>query len=173
MAEAAKQAVGAPALLNVIADAGYSNGEQAEHCEGQGIVPHVPANRAVNNKGDGTLFDRSQFQYDENTDTFRCPAGQRLVRKQLARKDRAVIYAGRAEVCGSCPLKTRCTLRNASSRDICTTTLWNECSSAPRHRSCGCDDPRSSIRSPRSSTESSDTRASCCAERTAHRPKSA
>jgi transposase len=70
MAEAAKQAVGAPALLNVVADAGYSNGEQAERCEGQGIVPHVPANRAVNNKGDGTLFDRSQFQYDENTDTI-------------------------------------------------------------------------------------------------------
>ncbi len=59
MAEAAKQAVGAPALLNVIADAGYSNGEQAERCEGEGIVPHVPANRAINNKGDGTLFDRS------------------------------------------------------------------------------------------------------------------
>src|SRR5437870_926438 len=109
MAEAAKQAVGAPALLNVVADAGYSNGEQAERCEGQGIVPHVPANRAVNNKGDGTLLDRSEFHYEENTDTFRCPAGQRLVRKQLARKDRAVIYVGRAEVCGRCPLKTRCT----------------------------------------------------------------
>src|SRR6266566_3899336 len=109
MAEAAKQAVGAPALLNVVADAGYSNGEQAERREGQGIVPHVPANRAVNNKGDGTLLDRSEFHYEENTDTFRCPAGQRLVRKQLARKDRAVIYVGRAEVCGRCPLKTRCT----------------------------------------------------------------
>ena len=47
MAEAAKQAVGAPALLNVVDDAGYSNGEQAERCEGQGIVPHVPANRAT------------------------------------------------------------------------------------------------------------------------------
>src|SRR5437667_1195240 len=109
VAEAAKQAVGAPALLNVVADAGYSSGAQAERCEGQGIRPHVPANRAVNNKGDGTLLDRSEFHYEENTDTFRCPAGQRLVRKQLARKDRAVIYVGRAEVCGRCPLKTRCT----------------------------------------------------------------
>jgi hypothetical protein len=79
----------------VVADAGYSNGEQAERCEGQGIVPQVPANRAVNNSGDGTLFDRSQFHYEENTDTFRCPVGQRLVRKQLTRKDRAVIYVGR------------------------------------------------------------------------------
>jgi transposase len=109
MAEAAKQAVGAPASLNVVADGGYSNGEQAAACEAKGIVPHVPANRAVNNKGDGTLFDRSEFQYDENTDTFRCPAAQSLGRKQLAHKDRAVIYAGRPEVCGSCPLKTRCT----------------------------------------------------------------
>ena len=82
MAEAAKQAVGAPALLNVVADAGYSNREQAERCEGQGIVPHVPANRA-NNKGDGTLFDRSQFQYDENTDTFRCRRSGRTERRVL------------------------------------------------------------------------------------------
>jgi len=109
MAEAAKEAVGQPASLNVVADAGYSNGEQAEACETKGIVPHVPANRAINNQGDGTLFDRSQFCYDENSDSFRCPAGQTLVRKQLARKDRAIIYAGRSEICGSCSLKPRCT----------------------------------------------------------------
>ena len=62
MAEAAKAAIGEPAqTLNVIADAGYSNGEQAEACEAQGILPHVPANRAVNNQGDGTLFDRTKL----------------------------------------------------------------------------------------------------------------
>lgn len=109
MAEAAKQAVGAPEKLNVVADAGYSNGEQAQACEAQGIVPHVPANRAVNNQGDGTLFDRSEFHYDETTDTFRCPAQQTLPRKQLSRQDRAVYYAGQPEVCGACELKARCT----------------------------------------------------------------
>src|SRR5213594_643132 len=41
--------------VGVIADAGYSNGEQAETCEAKGVLPHVPANRAVNNQGDGTL----------------------------------------------------------------------------------------------------------------------
>ena len=174
MAEAAKQAEGAPALLNVVADAGYSNGEQAERREGQGIVPHVPANRAVNNKGDGTLLDRSEFHYEENTDTFRCPAGQRLVRKQLARKDRAVIYVGRAEVCGRCPLKTRCT---TSAQRFLTRHLHDDALQRMQQRttpkSCGCDDPRSSIHSPRSSTEFSDTHASCYAERTVPRPKSA
>jgi transposase len=109
MAEAAKAAVGNPPALNVVADAGYSNGQQAEACEAQGIVPHVPANRTVNNQGDGTLFDRTEFHYDEKTDTFRCPAQQTLRRKQLSRKDRAVYYAAQPEVCGACVLKQRCT----------------------------------------------------------------
>ena len=46
MAEAAQAATGGPALpINVVADAGYSNGEQAEACEAKGILPHVPASR--------------------------------------------------------------------------------------------------------------------------------
>ena len=109
MAEAAQQALDGPESLNVVADAGYSNGEQAEQCEQRGILPHVPAQRAVNNKGDGTLFDRNLFVYDEKADTFRCPADQTLFRKQLSRKDRAVYYAGKPEVCGACPMKDRCT----------------------------------------------------------------
>lgn len=109
MAEAAKQAVGNPESINVIADAGYSNGEQAEHCERQGIIPHVPAHRGVNNKGGGQLFDRREFHYEETTDTFRCPGGQSLKRKQLARNDRAVVYAAASEACGACALKLRCT----------------------------------------------------------------
>lgn len=109
MAVAAKAAVGDPPTLNVVADAGYSNGEQAEACEAQGIVPHVSANRAVNNQGDGTLFDRTEFHYDEKTDTFRCPANQTLARKQLSRRDRAVYYAAPPEACGACVMKARCT----------------------------------------------------------------
>jgi len=111
MAEAALEALGHPESLHVVADAGYSNGEQAEACEAQGIVPHVPVTRAVNNQGDGTLFDRNEFHYDEKTDTFRCPANQTLTRKQLSRKDRAVYYAAKPEVCGACALKMRCTNR--------------------------------------------------------------
>src|SRR5260370_14306535 len=93
MAEAAKVAVGEPQRMNVIADAGYSNGEQAEACEGKGILPHVPSNRAINNQGDGTFFDRTAFQYQEQSDTFVCPAGPTLTRQQFSRIDLAVIYA--------------------------------------------------------------------------------
>jgi transposase len=110
MAEAAHKALGEPSQpLNVVADAGYSNGEQAEACENKGILPHVPANRAINNQGDGTLFDRAEFTYDEKTDTFRCPAQQTLTRKQLQRHKKRVIYVAAAQTCGACPLKDRCT----------------------------------------------------------------
>lgn len=52
MAEATKQVLEREALM-VVADAGYSNGAQASACEADGITPCVPANRAINNHGDG------------------------------------------------------------------------------------------------------------------------
>ena len=109
MAEAARQALGGPEALKVVADAGYSNAQQAEQCEARGIVPHVPAQRGVNNQGDGTLFDRREFQYDRQTDTYVCPAHQVLKRQGVQTDRRRVIYAASAEACGACALKARCT----------------------------------------------------------------
>jgi transposase len=109
MAAAAHQAVGAPAVLNVVADAGYSNGAQAEACEARGIVPHVPAQRSVNSHGKGKLFDRSQFVHDQTSDTLLCPAGQKLARKQVRQDKTAIVYAAPAAVCGGCALKADCT----------------------------------------------------------------
>jgi hypothetical protein len=109
MAEAAHQALGQPAQLNVVADAGFSNGAQAETCETRGILPQAPANRATNNQADGNLFDRTVFRYDETTDTFRCPAAQALVRRGLRRKDHLVSYAAPRAACGNCKLKPQCT----------------------------------------------------------------
>ncbi len=109
MAEAAQQAVGDPEVLHVVAEAGYSNGEQAAGCEAQGIQPHVPANRGVNHGGEGTLFDRSEFSYDERSATMRRPAGERLRRQQVQSARRQVVYVGEVAVCGACPLRAGCT----------------------------------------------------------------
>jgi transposase len=108
MAEAARQALGAD-RLNIVADKGYSNGEQAGRMEAAGLVPHVPANRALNNQGDGKLFDRNLFVYQPESDSFLCPAGNTVARKQLHRKDRTVLYQARATDCGACAMKPRCT----------------------------------------------------------------
>jgi hypothetical protein len=63
MAEAAKKALGVDSF-NIVADAGYSNGEQAAHCEAAGLLPHVPVMRTVNNQGDDSLFGRKEFLYE-------------------------------------------------------------------------------------------------------------
>jgi hypothetical protein len=73
------------------------------------IAPHLPVIRAMNNRGDGSFFDRGQFHYDEPSDTFTCPGKQTLTRKQVSRKDCAVMYTASPQVCGACALKTHCT----------------------------------------------------------------
>jgi len=123
MAEAAKRAVGNPETLNVVADTGYGNPTQAASCEEIGIVPHVPVQRSVNNQGDGKLFDRKQFQYDEKTDTFRCPAGNTLKRVALQDDRKRVAYKAAKKHCRNCPLKSQCTNTN---RRVVTRSLHEE-----------------------------------------------
>lgn len=109
MAEAARAALEAT-TLNVLADAGYSNGAQAEALEAQGIVPYVPANRSGNTHGGGALFDRSAFAYDASADRYRCPGGAFLERKQRQSRKRRTMYAAQAADCATCALRPRCTV---------------------------------------------------------------
>ena len=108
MAEAAKRAL-AKDCFQIVADAGYSNGEQVDHCEGAGMIPHVPVMRTVNNQGDGKLFGREDFRYETDTDSYVCPGNKRLLRKSTNLKDRYTMYKASAADCGTCSLKSRCT----------------------------------------------------------------
>lgn len=105
MAESAKKALGVE-RLNIVADTGYSNGEQAEGCEQAGMTPYVPAQRSINAAG---LTDRSLFRYEPDNDCFVCPEGKTLKRMQLSRKDRAIYYGARSGDCAACPQKQHCT----------------------------------------------------------------
>ena len=108
MAEAAKKALEVD-KFKVLADAGYSNGEQVAHCEAAGMVPYVPVMRTVNNQGDGTLFGRADFRYEPDSDTYVCPGDKKLLRKHTNAKDRYTMYKASSADCGSCSLKSRCT----------------------------------------------------------------
>lgn len=144
MAKATKDHLGR-AELTVVADAGYSNGGQARACEADGITPCVPANRTVNNQGDGTLFDRQAFVYEADSDRFRCPAGRVLVRRQLHPKARQVTY--RSLDCAGCALKPQCTLagRRSVSRHLDEEVLARMNASATpermRKRRCAVEHP--------------------------------
>jgi transposase len=107
MAKAIKDTLGI-SNLTVVADAGYSSGTAAAACEADGITACVPTNRSIHSQGHGTLFGRSAFSYQPEADTYICPAGHVLARKQeVMRRDRLILYAARD--CAGCLLKPRCT----------------------------------------------------------------
>lgn len=93
--------------LNVLADAGYSSGRHFRRCQVHGLTPYVPVNRAINNHGDGRLFDKSAFSYHADGDYYECPAGERLPKKTKSTKNRLYLYT--TEACAGCRLKERCT----------------------------------------------------------------
>lgn len=88
----------------VLADAGYSNGEQVSRLQEKGIDVSVPSNRAVNNQGG---YKRSAFSYDEAQDVFICPAGEVLRRTTKSSKDKLYLYSRSG--CSDCEMQPQCT----------------------------------------------------------------
>jgi transposase len=107
-AKAAKEVLGVD-TLKVVADTGYSNGTQFAACEEAGITPFVPAMRRYEgtNKGDFYTFER--FQYEANTDSYRCPAGKVLMFSSIKQDKRLRRYFASTGDCAQCPQKERCT----------------------------------------------------------------
>jgi transposase len=105
MAEAAKEALQAE-TLTVVADAGYANGEQALACQAAGVSAIAPRPQTVNPKNPD-LFTREAFAYEAETDTYRCPAGERLACVTVSQSEQKLYYATKA--CGGCQLKAQCT----------------------------------------------------------------
>ena len=91
--------------FTVLADAGYSSGEQLAECDEQGIEAILPLNRALNNNKD--IFPREAFNYDAELDQYTCPQGEILQYQTRSKKDKLWLYTTKA--CGECPLKSQCT----------------------------------------------------------------
>lgn len=63
------------------------------------------------------MFHESQFVYDETSDTYRCPAGERLTRKSFHALRQTIDYAAPKNTCAACLLRDECT-RNTMGRTI-------------------------------------------------------
>jgi transposase len=108
-AQAAKEVLGVD-QIDAVADRGYYKVEDIEACEKAGIVPHVPRPQRGAAVREG-LFRKDEFRYDATSDTYLCPAGQRLeprYQSTAARNLKKVDYCNR-EACRACPLRPRCT----------------------------------------------------------------
>jgi transposase len=105
MAVQGKAAVGAD-TVTVVADTGYSNGEHGALCERDGITAIVPRAETVNPTGT-QYFSRDRFSYDCESDSWRCPAGERLSLYKTSHAQKKKEYTTTA--CRTCPLKSQCT----------------------------------------------------------------
>ena len=75
-AEPAKEILDVETIA-VVADKGYFKIEDIEACEKAGIEPYVPRPQRGPSVKAG-LFRKDEFHYDEGSDNYVCPAGQRL-----------------------------------------------------------------------------------------------
>ena len=101
--------------LTVVADTGYSNGNAAAACEADNITACVPVKRSVNNRGNGDEFERSDFIYNADDDSFTCPAGRVLARTRRAHPRVSSMYRGIAAAARSNPVvQQRSVIGNAA-----------------------------------------------------------
>ena len=104
----AKEVLGVETIA-VVADRGYFKIEDIEACEQAGIEPYVPRPQRGPSVKAG-LFRKDEFQYDADSDSYVCPAGQRLYpySSSLLRGLRKINYTNKL-VCDDCKIHSRCT----------------------------------------------------------------
>jgi transposase len=103
----------------VVGDSKYGTIENFLACHDRGIEAHIPDLREASVKRTEGLkiFPEEQFQYDPESDTYRCPAGNRLKPKSLHSHRQSRDYAAPRKTCAACQLREQCT-RNKSGRTI-------------------------------------------------------
>src|SRR4030095_12778739 len=107
MAAQAREATGIDELT-VVADRGYFKGEQVRQCAQAGITPLVPKSLTSNSKADGR-FDKQDFVYIAADDEYRCPAGQRAIKRFTTIEQGMTLNKYWSSACPSCALKAQCT----------------------------------------------------------------
>ena len=96
-------------VTTIVADSQYGTKENFLLCHDKGIAAHMPAAKYLNEASRKGIFSEDQFVYDKETDTFLCPAGQRLKGGTLDERTQNRVYLASRTACRSCPLKPQCT----------------------------------------------------------------
>ena len=102
------------AMNNVVADAGYSLGENYEQLEDRGLTGYIPPHGKYKE-------ERSGFRYDAKSDSYTCSQGKRLafdrlvIDKQGNPKKR---YMAKASDCKNCPVHEQCTGKKAKEKRL-------------------------------------------------------
>jgi hypothetical protein len=94
-----------------VADSKYGSIENYLACHDRGIKAHFTSLEEAQH-GTGTkkgIFAKQAFAYNAESDTFICPAGQTLKRRNFNKKRQHYEYITAAGTCNRCRLKAQCT----------------------------------------------------------------
>jgi len=103
----------------VVADSKYGTIENFLACDDRGVEAHMPdlKESTVRRIKKLKIFPEEQFEYDRESDTYRCPAGHRLKPRSLHMSRQSRDYAAPKKICLACRLKEQGT-KNKSGRTI-------------------------------------------------------
>jgi hypothetical protein len=103
----------------VVADSKYGTVENFLACCDRGVEAHIPDLKEWTAKRIEKLniFSEEQFEYDRESDTYRCPGGHRLKPRSLHKSRESRDYAASQKSCAACHLRGQCT-KNKSGRTI-------------------------------------------------------
>lgn len=119
--------------LTATADASYYTHQGVKDCEDAGITVYV----SIPDKNSSTRaqgrFERRDFRYDAQTDTYRCPADQSLVYTTTQTKNGKQMrrYVSASEQCAVCPFKAQCLPEKTPYRQL---YRWEHEEVVERHR---------------------------------------
>lgn len=115
-----------------LADSGYFSVTNLEACAASGMNTVIPdphfrmrdtrlSNQKKHQPKGRGKFALNQFRYDPSSDTYICPAGERLhsyAKQTLCAGRRCRMYVGTKEICGPCRLRSECMIRQARRRTL-------------------------------------------------------
>jgi transposase len=101
----------------VVGDSKYGTVENFLACCDRGVEAHMPDLQESTAKRIENLniFPEERFAYDQESDTYRCPAGHRLKPRSLHQSWQSRDYAASKKICAACHLREQCT-KNKSGR---------------------------------------------------------
>jgi len=106
MVKLSKEALGVEEL-SVLADTGYSKGEEIDASEKAGATCFIPKAKP-SHQPKNEEFNRENFKYDAESNTYTCPAGSVMPQVRTRKRDGFKVYANRV-ACKECPVKGQCT----------------------------------------------------------------
>jgi Transposase DDE domain len=90
------------------ADATYRNGEFLQWLMERNIARYMRTRDSVLRKN-SSLYGPERFTYLPDSNSYLCPAGERLNYGGHSARNRTHVYIGTRKRCGTCPLKAQCT----------------------------------------------------------------